>query len=78
MKNALVVASSSQSESNASTWSALKFDVLLVLDGNLELIDVLGNIIALLRLAIGSPVGRNDGTTNLELGYVDSTDMDGI
>ncbi|GJW27266.1 putative reverse transcriptase domain-containing protein [Tanacetum coccineum] len=60
------------------TSALILLDITVRSSGNLELIDVLGNIIALLRLAIGSPVGRNDGTTNLELGYVDSTDMDGI
>nr|GEX90258.1 putative ribonuclease H-like domain-containing protein [Tanacetum cinerariifolium] len=42
--------------------------------GNLELIVVLGNIIALLKLAIRSSVRRNNGTTNPESSCVDDAD----
>ncbi|GJS94735.1 hypothetical protein Tco_0801703 [Tanacetum coccineum] len=48
----------------------------LFVGGYLELMDELRNNIALLRLAIGSPVGRNDGTKNLESSCVGSALME--
>ncbi|GKE13861.1 putative ribonuclease H-like domain-containing protein, partial [Tanacetum coccineum] len=53
--------------SNSVDNSFLGLDKLLswlFIGGNLKLIVVLRNIIALLRLVIGSSVGRNDGITN--------------
>ncbi|GKC37125.1 hypothetical protein Tco_1049509, partial [Tanacetum coccineum] len=51
----------------------------LFIGGNFKFIAILRNIIALLRLAIGSSVGRNDGTINLESICVDgAVDMDAI
>ncbi|GJX75749.1 retrovirus-related pol polyprotein from transposon TNT 1-94 [Tanacetum coccineum] len=43
----------------------------LFVGGNLVLIAVMRNTVALLRLAIGSFIERNDGTTNPESSYVD-------
>ncbi|GJU56088.1 hypothetical protein Tco_1229802 [Tanacetum coccineum] len=65
MKIGFAVASSSQSKSYASTWSALKF----VGVGYLELKVKLKKIIALLRLAIGSSVRRK--VTELVVGLLE-------
>ncbi|GJT63566.1 hypothetical protein Tco_1015046 [Tanacetum coccineum] len=80
--NSAVVNAVRVNQANAIKASAYEVLSWLFIGGNFKFISILRNIIALLRLAIGSSVGRNNGTINLESisvdGAVDMVDMDAI